>query len=70
MHQLGLPNGRLAACAQVISILLYHALPQGSFAAKELGALGSLQTDLGITLGKALPLTFATTAAGVVCTGP
>ena len=50
---------------QVVSILLYHVLPQGAFTARELQAAGMVQTDLGTYLKESLPLTFATAGTGV-----
>ena len=50
----------LPLSTQALSILLYHAIPAGTFTPKVLGALGSLQTSLGTKLAKSLPLTFAT----------
>ncbi len=50
---------------QIVSVLLYHVLPQGAFTARELQAAGMVQTDLGTYLKESLPLTFATAGTGV-----
>ena len=50
---------------QIISILLYHVLPQGAFTTSELVAAASVQSDLGAYLKANLPLTFASAAGAV-----